>query len=127
MEQSILTSTKKILNIPAELAVFDLDVMIHINSVFSFLHQLGVGPENGFQIEDATPVWSDFIGDDLGMNMVRSYVFLKVRMLFDPPTTSFLLTAMGDQIKEFEYRISALREWNLDPVDPMTVVVTEEV
>lgn len=119
MENSILKSTKKILGIAETYTAFDLDIITHINSAFSVLHQLGVGPTNGFFIEDDGPEWEEFIGTDVGLNMVRSYVFLKVRMLFDPPTTSFLLEAMNKQIQEHEWRISTHREWLLDPVDPL--------
>lgn len=116
MENSILTSTKKILGIAQDYTAFDLDIMTHINSTFSLLNQLGIGVE-GYYITDSTPVWADFTstGD---YNMVRSYVFLKVRMLFDPPSTSFLITAMEKQIEEYEWRLMTKREWLLDPVDP---------
>jgi hypothetical protein len=122
MEQSILTSTKKILGIAEDYTVFDLDIITHINTAFSTLTQLGVGPVNGFMIEDETAVWSDFItdypagsydtptGNDLQYNSVRTYVFLKVRQLFDPPTTSYLITAVNDQIKELEWRLNVHRE-----------------
>ena len=118
MEESILKSIKKLLNVPSDLDVFDQDIIMHINSVFSLLHQLGVGPEEDLQIEDDTAEWSDFfVYEDL--NMIRSYTFLRVRMLFDPPTMSFLLDSMKQQIQEFEWRISTQREWNLDPTDPI--------
>lgn len=119
MENSILTSTKKILGIAEEYTAFDQDILVHINTAFSVLHQMGIGPANGFMIEDEGSEWTEFIGNDYALNMVRSYVFLKVRMLFDPPTTSFLLDAMEKQVQEFEWRISTHREWLLDPVDPM--------
>lgn len=116
MENSILTSTKKILGIAQSYTAFDLDILTHINSTFSTLNQMGIGVE-GFYITSSTAVWTDFVptGD---YHMVRSYVFLKVRMLFDPPGTSFLLTSMEKQIQEFEWRLSTKREWLLDPVDP---------
>ena len=118
MEESILKSVKKLLNVPSDLDVFDQDIIMHINSVFSLLHQLGVGPEEDLQIEDDTAEWSDFfVYEDL--NMIRSYTFLRVRMLFDPPTMSFLLDSMKQQIQEFEWRISTQREWHLDPTDPI--------
>ena len=121
MEQSILTSTKKILGIAEDYTVFDLDITTHINSAFSTLTQLGVGPAEGFMIEDATAVWTDFIADDLQYNSVKSYVFLRVRQLFDPPTTSYLIAATERQIEELEWRLNAHREetgWvDPDPVD----------
>lgn len=110
MEQSILTSTKKILGLSADYTVFDFDIITHINSAFSVLSQLGVGPEAGFYIEDASDLWTDFLPNGNILNMVKTYMFLKVKMLFDPPATSYLITAMNEQIKEHEWRISALRE-----------------
>ena len=121
MEERILTSTKKILGIAEAYTAFDLDIMVHINSAFSVLCQLGVGPAEGFAIEDDTAVWNDFIGETQGIIMVKSYVFLKVRMLFDPPSTSFHITAMEQQIKEYEWRLNTQREWNRDPNDPMSL------
>lgn len=119
MENSILISTKKVLGIAEEYTAFDIDIIMHINSVFSILAQLGVGTAEGFFIEDSTAEWGDFIDNDNVYNMLRSYVFLKVRMLFDPPNTSFLVTAMEKQIQEYEWRISCHREWSLNPVDPI--------
>lgn len=120
MEQSILTSTKKILGISEDYTAFDLDILTHINTALSTLTQLGIGPANGFQIEDEVPVWTDFIGEDLEFNPVKSYVFLKTKQLFDPPTTSFLLEAQKEQIRELEARLSTHREeygW-VDPTPP---------
>lgn len=120
MEQSILKSTKKILGIADDYTVFDLDIITHINSAFSTLTQLGVGPSAGFMIENAETEWVDFIADDLQFNSVKSYVFLKTKMLFDPPTTSYLITAMQDQIRELEWRLNTHREetgW-VDPTPP---------
>ena len=110
MEQSILTSTKKILGIAADYTAFDLDIITHINSAFSTLAQLGVGPHCGFMIDDEDAEWEDFIEDDNQYNSVKSYVFLKVRQLFDPPTTSYLIAAYDKQIQEFEWRLSVHRE-----------------
>lgn len=123
MEQSILNSTKKILGIAADYTVFDLDIITHINTAFSTLTQLGVGPAHGFMINDATETWQDFIGDDLQNNSVKSYVFLKVRSLFDPPQTSYLIQATERQIQELEWRLNVHREetgW-VDPTPPIEV------
>jgi hypothetical protein len=120
METSILTSTKKILGIPEDYTVFDLDIITHINSAFSTLTQLGVGPPEGFMIEDDSTVWIDFIVDDIQYNAVKTYIYLRVRQLFDPPTTSYLITAFNEQIKELEWRLNVHREetgW-VDP-DPI--------
>lgn len=110
MEQSILTSTKKILGVASNYTAFDLDIITHINSVFSSLNQLGVGPADGFYIEDDSAVWNDLELPLNQLNIVKSYVFLKVKMLFDPPTTSYLLDAMKQQIQEFEWRLNLFRE-----------------
>ncbi len=126
MEQSILTSTKKILGIAADYTAFDLDIITHINAVFSTLTHLGVGPASGFMIEDADAEWYDFIDNDIQLNTVKSYVFLKVKQLFDPPTTSYLIGAMDKQIQEFEWRLNTNRE-TTDWVDPDPPVVLEDV
>jgi hypothetical protein len=113
MEQSILISTKKILGIQADYEIFDLDVLTHINAAFSILNQLGVGPVEGFFVEDETAVWDDFIVPDVQKNLVKTYIFLKVRMLFDPPATSFLIEAANKQIQEYEWRLNVFRETEL--------------
>ena len=119
MEQSILISTKKILGIAEDYTVFDLDIITHINSAFSTLTQLGVGPAAGYMIEDADDVWDDFIDVDLDFqyNSIKSYVFLQVRQLFDPPQTSYLISAVEKQIQEFEWRLNVHRE-ETEWVDP---------
>lgn len=126
MEQSILTSTKKILGIAGDYTAFDLDIITHINAAFSTLTQLGVGPVEGFMIEDAETEWYDYIEDDIQLNTVKSYVFLKVRQLFDPPTTSYLITAMEKQIQEFEWRLNTNRE-STEWVDPNPVVILDDL
>lgn len=110
MSESILESTKKVLGIDPDYDVFDMDVMMHINSAFSTLNQLGLGPEEGYMVQESGDEWGDFLNDDMRLNSVKTYVYLKVRILFDPPTTSFVLTAMQEQIKELEWRISTYRE-----------------
>lgn len=128
MGQSILTSTKKILGIAEDYTAFDLDITTHINSAFSTLAQLGVGPTNGFMIEDKDDEWEDFLDtDDPQYNSVKSYLYLKVRQLFDPPTTSYLITAFEKQIQELEWRLNVLREetgWT-DPNPPSDPIVDE--
>ena len=106
IDDSILNSTKKILGLSEEYDVFDLDVITHINSVFSTLEQLGVGPAGGFMIEGDTETWASFFGPDPRLNAVKSYVYLRVRLLFDPPATSFAVSAMQEQIKELEWRLN---------------------
>ena len=106
METSILDSIKKLLGIPSEVTEFDTDILIHINSVFSILTQLGVGPSNGFSIEDSSAEWSDFIGDDARLSDVKSFVYLKTRLLFDPPASSAAMDAMNRMASELEWRIN---------------------
>ena len=104
---SILMSVKKVLGIPDDYKVFDPDIIMHINSVFMILNQLGIGPEDGFSITSETEQWLDFA--DLSMiNAVKSYVYLRVRILFDPPTSSFVLTSMENQYKELEWRLNVM-------------------
>lgn len=126
MENSILRSTKKILGIPKDYTAFDLDVITHINSTFAILSQLGVGSATGFQIEDDTNEWSELGVPQNQLNMIRTYVFLKVRMLFDPPTTSYLISAMESQIREHEVRLNNFREDEI-PYVPNTPILEEEV
>lgn len=119
MDDSILNSTKKILGVSEDYTVFDLDITTHINAAFSILHQLGI-PADGFFIEDETDTWSsipDVIPSQL--HLIKTYVYLKVRYLFDPPTTSFLLTATDNQIKEYEWRLNVSRENILYPPFPV--------
>jgi hypothetical protein len=108
--ESILDSTKKVLGLDEANTDFDVDIIMHINTAFSTLNQLGVGPDEGFAIEDASAVWSDFLMDVLPLNNVKTYVCLRVRMLFDPPTNSFTIDAMRKQIEELEWRINVYRE-----------------
>lgn len=115
MEDSILKSTKKLLGLSPDYTAFDLDVITHINTVFSALTQMGVGPYGGFMIEDDTSTWSEFMVDgllveDVGLNSVRSYMAMKVRLLFDPPATSFAIKAIEDQLREMEWRLNVHRE-----------------
>lgn len=105
MNESILTSIKKLLGLTAEDTSFDPDIIIHINTVFFTLNQLGVGPELPFRISNAESTWSDFdaTGD---IDAIKSYIYLKVRTLFDPPTNSAVLNAMHEAIKEYEWRLN---------------------
>ena len=110
MAVSILDGTKKILGLAADYTVFDQDIITHINSAFSTLSQLGVGPSTPFFIEDAEPTWEELPLPANQLQMVRTYIYLKVRMLFDPPGTSYLIEAMNKQILEHEWRLNAFRE-----------------
>ena len=86
--ESILTSIKKLLGIAEEYTQFDTDIIIHINTVFMTLQQLGVGPEEGFSIIDSEAVWTDFMENSILLNSVKTYIYLKVKLLFDPPLSS---------------------------------------
>ena len=125
-DASILTSTKKVLGITEADEVFDQDIIMHVNSVFSTLKQYGIGPDDGFEIEDKVPTWADFIGPNKAFNFVKSYVALRVRLLFDPPTTSYLIQAYKEQAAEFEWRISTEREQH-EWVNPNPAPVTESI
>lgn len=107
---SILTSVKKMLGIAEEYEHFDADLLMHINSVFSILHQLGVGPADGFMIEDKSSIWSDFISDESKYMLAKSYMFLKVKLLFDPPLSSAVLECYKTQISEYEWRLNITAE-----------------
>jgi len=106
MEQSILTSIKKLLGPTKEDTNFDLDIMMAINTSFLALTQIGIGPVAGFQIFDAGSEWDEFIGSRQDLESVKSYVYLKTRLIFDPPQSGFTIEAIKDQIKEIEWRLS---------------------
>ena len=108
--ESILTSIKKMLGITEEYIHFDTDIIICINSVFLNLTQLGVGPVDGFSISDDTSTWYDFIGDTKKFEAVKTYVYLKVKLLFDPPQSSGATEAIDRQIKELEWRLNVAAE-----------------
>lgn len=104
---SILTSVKKLLGVAEEYTHFDPDLIMHINSVFGILTQLGVGPSEGFYIDGDSASWSDFIDDQHTLNGVKSYIGIKVKMLFDPPTSASVLDAMNRLASELEWRLRA--------------------
>ena len=106
METSILTSIKKLLGVAEDYTEFDEDIITHINSVFLNLTQLGVGPEEGFMIEDNTAVWEDFIVDSIRLQAVKTYMYLKVKLLFDPPLSSSVTESINRMIAELEWRLN---------------------
>lgn len=110
MDSSILTSIKKLLGIAEEDTSFDQDIIMHINTVFAILAQLGVGPANGFSIEDDSAIWEDYLGNATNLELVKSYVYMKVRSMFDPPTSSILADAMNKNISELEWRINTMAD-----------------
>lgn len=106
ISKSILTSIKKLLGIDENYTHFDADIVMHINSVFSILTQMGVGPANGFSISGKDETWSAFITDKPNIfSLVKSYVYMKVRLLFDPPLSSAAIESINRQISEFEWRL----------------------
>lgn len=106
METSILTSIKKMLGVAEDYTEFDEDIITHINSVFLNLTQLGVGPEEGFMIKDDTAVWEDFIDDSIRLQAVKTYMYLKVKLLFDPPLSSSVTESFTRMIAELEWRLN---------------------
>ena len=113
MQDSILMTIRKLVCGDPYADHFDTDLLVHINACFSILNQLGVGPENGFVVTDETQIWSSYSDNDRILNMVKTYVTLKVKKIFDPPLTSSVLEAMDKEIKELEWRLNVA-------VDPAT-------
>lgn len=108
---SILISIKKLLGITEEYEHFDPDIIMHINSALMTLTQIGVGPTEGFSIEDESATWSDFVPDIHKIEAVRSYVWMSVKLIFDPPTSSAAMTALNERIKEYEWRLNAATDF----------------
>lgn len=113
MQDSILMTIRKLVCGDPYADHFDTDLLVHINACFSILNQLGVGPENGFVVTDETQSWSSYSDNDRILNIVKTYVTLKVKKIFDPPLTSSVLEAMDKEIKELEWRLNVA-------VDPAT-------
>jgi hypothetical protein len=124
---SILDDTKKLLGLDPSYAAFDLDVMMHINTVFTGLSALGIGPVGGFMITDNTATWDSYVGTDLDLNSVKTYIAMRVRMIFDPPTIAAVIDAYKAEIEKLEVLLSIKREgesW-VDPNPPADPVSTE--
>lgn len=109
---SILGTIKKLIGVDKDYGVFDLDLIIAINSSFMILNQLGVGPEKAFVIKDASATWKDFFGDDEIFELAKSYIYLRARLLFDPPSSGVLHEAVERQISEFEWRMHVQADFN---------------
>lgn len=116
VNSSILLSVKKMLGPSADYDVFDPELIIYINSVFGTLHQLGVGPEEKFVITGDSELWSDFTTEGEEIEEVKSYIYLRVRLLFDPPSSSFVLSSFKEQIKELEWRLQCKAEEIINPL-----------
>ena len=108
---SILLTVKRMLSLTPENTDFDEDILLHINSVLSILQQLDVGPENGYFVSNAEATWGDYLGDDYAhINLVKSYMGAKVRMLFDPPVSSAVMDSLNRVCSEFEWRANVAAE-----------------
>lgn len=110
MTESILDSVKAVCNLESDYTDFDDSILLFINAELAVLNQIGIGPVEGFSIEDASAVWDDFLEGEQRLNMVKSYLPLKVRMAFDPPTTGPLNTAMENICNMLFWRIREYRE-----------------
>ena len=120
MQDSILMTIRKLVCGNPYADHFDTDILVHINACFSILNQLGVGPENGFVVTDETQSWSSYIADNYILNMVKTYVTLKVKKIFDPPLTSSVLEAMDKEISQLEWRLNVA----VDPIKPTSTSKT---
>lgn len=110
--ESILTSIKLLLGIKEEYEYFDDQLIMHINSVFFILTQLGIGPSEGFSIEDKFATWNEFLPDEQNLEAVKSYIHLKVKLLFDPPMSTAVTESINRLISELEFRLNAAAEIN---------------
>lgn len=121
MPESILNSVKKMVGLTEADTSYDLDILAHTNSVFSTLNQLGIGPDDGFEILSDSETWDAFLGSDPRLNFVKTYMFLRVRLLFDPPVNSFTIESINKNIDELEWRINVVREGDswVDPTVPV--------
>jgi hypothetical protein len=109
--ESILTSIKKLLGITEECKDFDDEIIVHINSVFADLAQMGVGPSKGFRIDDDTYIWDDYASDNLLLESVKSYMNLRVKLLFDPGSVgASTLASYERQISQWEWRLNMIAE-----------------
>ncbi len=120
--ESMLTSIKKMLGIAEEYTHFDADLIMHINSVLSILTQIGVGPSEGFSIKDKNAVWTDFIPESSKLEFIKSYTYMKVKLLFDPPLTSAVIESINRITSELEWRIQVA----VDPVENEEEVIQNE-
>lgn len=111
MEKSILTSIKKMLGITKECTSFDIDIIMHINTVFMILTQMGVGPAKGFMIKNERDRWEDFITEEDNLEAVKTYIYLKVKLAFDPPLNSAVIEANKQTINELEWRLNVQADY----------------
>lgn len=128
-DESILTSIKKLLGLSEDYTEFDTDIVIFINSALSTLNQLAVGPENSLRITDKSAVWEDLVQGQPNIDAVKDYIYLKVKLIFDPPQTSFAITAFENMLKETEWRLNVVMEMVRHPnpdIDPDQPIGTQQ-
>lgn len=109
--ESILTSIKKLIGIHEADTSFDVDIIIHINTVIMILRQMGIGPSNGYSISGAYDTWEDYLSDNSLIESVKTYIALKVRLIFDPPASSAIIEAMNRTISELEWRLNVQADY----------------
>lgn len=112
ISNSILNTIKKLIGLDKDYGVFDIDLIVAINSSFMILNQLGIGPEKPFSITDGTATWADFFGDEEIFALAKSYIYLRTKLLFDPPSSGVLHEAVERQISEFEWRMHVQADYN---------------
>ena len=111
MNDSILTSIKKMLGIVEADEAFDSEIIMHINTAFMVLEQLGIGPAGGFSISDKTATWSEYWPDARRFEAVKSYVYLRVKLLFDSTNlNSYVIQSINQQIEEYQWRLNCAAE-----------------
>ena len=115
MAGSILTDTKKALGLAEDYTAFDPEIIMHINSVISDLTQLGIGPQTGYMIVNSADTWDELIGDESRLNSVQAFIYLKVKLLFDPPSVGYIITAMEKMIEEATWRITVAQDEIVHP------------
>lgn len=108
--ESILNTIKKLIGYDEAVTQFDQDMILFINSVIATLREIGIGPSEGFVVADASTTWSDYLGDSKLLEQVKMYIYLKTRLVFDPPNTSFVLESIKEMIKECEWRLNDVAE-----------------
>lgn len=117
ISDSILETIKKLIGISEEYPVFDIDLIVAINSSFMILNQLGIGPDKPYTISDSSAKWSDFFGDEEVFALAKSYIYLRCKLLFDPPSSGVLHEAVERQISEFEWRMHVQADYNDSKVE----------
>ena len=124
MDESILNTIKHMLGLEPDYTAFDTDILVLINSAFSVLYQLKVGTKEPFRIEDDSAVWSDFVSDDQKLEMVKEYIYISCRIVFDPPSSSYVLTAYKERKDEIEWRAKISSEFY--PIEEPTTIASSE-